>query len=205
MADIIASLQAIPPPGIAIHPAYIVSQHESLTMKGGFSGNHFIVTDQTGTEVFKVDSERFSMSHRTNVSEAATGKMLCTLRRETFTMRSRYYAEVAENSPRLFDMESKMSLGEKFLIKFPNAAAEGEQVELDWKSPAFSSRGELYLNGVLVALMEKEHFKLKGEYRIHVAPGMDKFLAICVAACVNDERASNNAGAAGAAGGGGAC
>lgn len=120
-------------------------------------------------------------------------------------MRTRYYAKVAEDGPRLFDLESKMSMGEKFIIKFPNAAAGGENVELDFKSPAFSSRGEIYLNGMLVALMEKEHFKLKGEYRIHVAPGMDKLLAVCVVACVSDVRASNNSAAAGGAGGGGAC
>lgn len=173
-------------------------------MKGSFGGKRFTVTDASGSEIFNLTSEHFSISHRTAVIEASTGKTLCTLRRETWTVGSQYYAEVGEGSPRLFDLESKMSLGsEKFTLMFPNAAADGQNIELDWKSPAFTSRGELYLNGMLVAIFEKEHFKMRGEYHIYVAPGMDKFLAVCVMACVHDRRATNNSNAAAASGGGG--
>lgn len=198
------TLQPIPAPGVAIHPAYIAQRPETLVMKSGFSGNHFVVTDSNGTAIIKLDAERFSMSHRINVSEAATGKQLCTLRRELFKMRAHYYAEVGEGGPRLFDLESQWAMGsEKFVIKLPNAAAGGEEVELDWKSPAFRSRGEIYLNGMMVALLERERFKLKDEFHIHVAPGMDKLLAVCVMACVDDRRDTNNAGAAAGGGGGG--
>lgn len=129
-----------------------------------------------------------------------TGWRLSTLRQDKSYVRSdakpsnlgaHYYAEVGDGGPRLFDLESKIALGtEKFIIRFSNVAANGQGMVLDWKSAAFSKRGELYLNGVMVSGFERELFKVKGEYDIHVAPGMDKLLAVSVMACVHDRRAS---------------
>lgn len=201
MADLISSLQPISPPGVAIHPTYIASRPESLTMKGSWSGRRFTITDSNSMEILKIEGERMSISHRMHVTEAASGQRLCTLRREKFTMTAHYYAEVSEDGPRLFDLEGKLSLGgTKMVVKFPNAAANGQEVELDYKSPAFRSRGELYLNGIMVALLERERLKLKDEFHVHVAPGMDKLLAVCIMACVDDRR--DSAASAGAAAGG---
>lgn len=165
-------------------------------MKGTFGGKSFTVFDASGRQIFNLAGERFSMSHRIAVTDTTSGQNLCTLRRETFTVGAHYYAEVSENGARLFDLESKMALGtEKFIIKFPNAAADGQNVELDWRSGAFSKKGELYLNGMMVAGFERELWKIKGEYHVYVAPGMDKLLAVCVMACVHDRRMTNrNAG-----------
>lgn len=207
MADIASTLQPVPAPGAGIHPSYVASQLETLTVKGSsLSRNHFVVLDSAGTQLFGIDAEKLSLSQRTHVTETATGTKLCTLRRETWKMKSQYYAEVSEDGPRLFDMKSKFSMGsEKFVITFPNVVADGQEVVLDWKGPAFSSKGEIYLNGMMVAFVEKEHFKLKGEFRVHVAPGMDKLLAVCILACVNNERANNSSGAAAGSGSAAAC
>lgn len=195
---------------IAIYPQYIASTHATtLLMKSSSHWKNSYAISLIGAPIptvssheprgimeppslLSIDAQSWSLSHRMHVYDDRTYTKLCTIRRENWSFRSRYYAETSEGSARLFESESRNSWGRKNVFTFQNQAGKGEIVELKVKSPAFSQRQEVYLEHRMVGLIETDRWHVKTHYNLTAAQGLDIFVLVCIAALVDDQRRSEN-------------
>jgi uncharacterized protein YxjI len=146
-----------------------------------------------------------SLSHR-KILKDSQGRKLYLIRRETFTLGTKYYAETSENGPRLWEFEIHTRLtGSETKMTFKNAATGGQPDHLDFKNNPFGSTGYIKHQGKEVAIIEKKKWKLKLVYELSIAQGLDMTLVIGIILSMDDRTRTNNAAAAPPAGSGGAC
>lgn len=153
-----------------------------------------------------IESESLSASRRKTVYDAQ-GKKLCQIRRQTWATRGKYYAEIIEGGPKIWTLESKIGLlHSKNTVSFENAVGGGKVVELGLKNSGMRTpSGVLKFGEQDIAVVEKESWKMRAEYHITVAEGLDMFLPIALTVALDDKARAAKAGSAGAAGGGGGC
>ena len=203
-----AQLQALPPPGLAIFPHLIATEPTSLRAKGTYMSRSFDITTMDGQPILRIESESMSASHRKHVIDVRSGQKLCTIRKTKWSMSWKYYAETAEDGPHLFDLHSHSGFGgSRSEMVFANAADNGKQTQVEFKNSSFGRDGAVKINGIPVAVVEKAYFKMRKEYHLHVAAGLDMFLVVAVVIVMDDKmrtQAASSAAAAGAGAGAGA-
>lgn len=100
-----------------------------------------------------------------------------------------YYAEVAENGPRLFTVDSKSSWThrQRTAVRFANQADMRRSEEsLEYIPVGFRDDGSFTWNGQLVVVVEKR-FSLLTEYHLTIAPGLDPALVVGVMVAMVDQ------------------
>jgi len=198
------SLPALPTPGVGIFPNLIAKKEETLIMKGESFSRSWKICLHDGTPIMTVEGEHLSASHRKTVLDAQ-GQKLGQIRRQRWTIPTTYYAEASEGGPRLWELKSHMGFPTaKNTVTFANATGDGRSAELNFKKDGIGSSGVVKLGGQDVAIVEKKHWKMRSEYHITVAPGLDMFLPIGLMVALDDKAktAQRSAGAAGGGGGG---
>jgi uncharacterized protein YxjI len=200
MTDVLSPLHA----PVAVDTHYIAKSTEKLTLTRGAVSSEWIVTLSDGTTLFVLEGEHFSLSHRKTVKDSK-GQKLYQIRRETFNLGSKYYAETSENGERLWEFEVHRSLtGSESTMMFKNAASGGQPDHLEFKDKAFGKTGGyVKYQGKKVAMIEKKTWKLKHVYELTVTQGLDMSLIVGIVLSLDDRTRTRRATAAGAAGGGG--
>lgn len=201
--------QPIPPPGLAILPQYLSANPQKILVKGSFFGSAITATTADGQPLFRIESESFSLSHRQTFWDDATNKKLFQVRKDSS---SRYYAELSEDGPRLFETKTHTRFlhRDETTVTFANQADEKRPVvTVEVMPPGTTSGGTFTWNGQVVASVEKEPMSARGRWEFSIVPGFDPVLVIAVMVALIDRdesrSSSSAAAAAGSAGGGGAC
>lgn len=198
-----SNLPPLPPPGLAIMPQYQSNGPQTITLKGSSFSSSMTATTSNGAVLFRTEGKSFSLSHRRAFLDAY-GQKLFEIRKDGMGLK-RYYAEVAENGPRLWDTEthSKMFSRPRTTVRFANQADPSRQmVELEFLPAGRGNDGHFTWGGRQVAVVEKVSFSLSGEYRLTLSPGMDPALVVAVMVAMIDRaktQASSNASAGAAA------
>lgn len=59
-----------------------------------------------------------------------------------------------------------------------NASGDRKPAQLDYKTNSFGRNWPVLFDSTLVALIERQCFKMSTEYHLHVAQGLDVFLVV---------------------------
>lgn len=181
--------QPVSSPGIALNTDFLHDQPLKLIMKGEGLSRDFTISLEDGTPLFQVDSETFSNSHRKHIIECRTGHELFTIRKENFSMRYRYYAEVPDGSGNmLFETVTSSGFlkGPTTAMDFRNALQNGQNDQLQLVGHNFSGESEILWRDQQVAEIYKESFKLRSEYHLAMVAGMDPLLVVVLAVIMDD-------------------
>jgi uncharacterized protein YxjI len=204
-SGIMTILPTLPAPGVGIFPNFIARKEETLIMKSESFSRSWKISLHDGTPIMTVKGEHLSASHRKTVLDPQ-GQKLGQIRRQTWSFTSTYYAEASEGGPRLWELKSHMGFPtSKNTVSFANAAGDGKSAELNFKKKGFGASGVVTLAGQDVAIVEKKHWKMRTEYHITVAPGLDMFLPIGLMVALDDKiRTAKQRSGGGGGGGAGA-
>jgi uncharacterized protein YxjI len=199
-----ATLTALPVP-VAANPDFVAHNTETIIVSSEPFSKQWKVCLHDGTPLLIVSGESLSMSHRKTISDPQ-GRKLCQIRRQTWTMGTRYYAEATEDGPRLWELESHTGLTSRNnKMTFSNQAAGGEKAALEVKETTFGSVSQVKYDGKEVAIIEKKRWKMRHEYHLTIAKGLDMSLIVGLVIALDDKTRTSRAATAGAAGGGGGC
>lgn len=194
------AMNPLPAPGLAIIPQYLSNGPLKIILKsnGTFSSGMTATIADSGTPLFLVDSASFSMSHRQAVIDAASNTTLFEVRKESMSTK-RYYAEMGENGPRLFETQTrnKMLGRPRTEVVFANQADEKggrPEARLEFTPAGMGEDGSFTLNGEMVALVEKVSFRIAGEYHLTLTPGFDPALVVGVMVAMIDRAKSQTRG-----------
>jgi uncharacterized protein YxjI len=200
-----AALLAPLPAPVAVDTNYIAKRTEKLTVTREPMSADWVVTLEDGTTLFTLEREHFSLSHRKTFRDSQ-GCTMYQIRKQPFTMGAKYYAEMSENGPRLWEYEIHSSLGgSNTKMAFRNTATGGKPDHLDFKHKSLGSTSYVKHEGRDVAVVHKKKWQLKRVYELTIAQGLDMTLIIGMILSMDDKVRSNAAASAGAAGGSGAC
>jgi uncharacterized protein YxjI len=191
--------------GIALNIDFMTDQPLELVMKGEHFSSDFKIGSADGTPLFRVDASSFSTSHKKSVVDCRSGHELFMIRKEVWSMRYRYSAEVPEGSGNfIFETETDMSLtkGTTTTMTFRNAVKSGERDHIELQIHSWSQVHEVLWRGQKVAEISKESFKVRAEYHVTMVAGMDPLLVVVLAMVMDDRAKTRRKGAAGGAGAG---
>jgi uncharacterized protein YxjI len=199
-----ATLTSLPAP-VAANPDFVAHNTETIILSNEPFTKEWKVCLHDGTPLLLVSGESVSMSHRKTVTDPQ-GRKICQIRRQNWSMGTRYYAETTENGPRLWELESHFGLtGSNNKMTFANQAAGGEKAALEIKNNTFGSVSQVKYDGKEVAIIEKKRWKMRHEYHLTVAKGLDMSLIVGLAIALDDKTRTTRAATAGAAGGASGC
>jgi uncharacterized protein YxjI len=121
MAAVLAPL----PAPIAVDTNYVAKSTEKLTLTRRALSSDWVATMEDGTTLLALEGESMSLSHRKTLKDSQ-GRKLYQIRRKTFTLGTKYYAETSENCPRFWGFEIHTRLtGSETKMTFKNAATGG--------------------------------------------------------------------------------
>lgn len=189
---------------LALFPDFVAQRAETVVIKGRYVGDSYDITTLDGRPLLTVKAEAMSLSHRKRIYDA-NGRHIFNIRKETWNITGNaYWIEHPSNDAKLFTLESKSSMsGRKFSGTFTNAV-NGQQEQLLFKNNPFGLHGTIAngATGTPVANIDREMFKLRKEYHVTVAPGVDIALIVGMCICFDDRAKSDSTATAAVAGGG---
>lgn len=194
-----SNLPPLPPPGLAICPQYLSNRPLTVILKGSVFSRSMTATTADGALLFRTEGKSFSRSHRREFFDA-NGQKLFEIRKQGMGLK-RYYAEIQENGPRLFETEThtKIFHRPRTDVRFANQADPSRQmVQLEFTPARRGDDGSFTWSGGQVAVVEKISISTSGEYRLCLSPGMDPAIVVAVMVAMIDRaktQASNNAAA----------
>ena len=140
--------------------------------------NDFWIEDEHGNHAFFVDGKALSLRETFELSDAA-GNLRAVIRKKAFSFRDTMNIEdgagvIATVKPALFS-----PFKHRFEIELPDGhlTAEGSFVDKDWTL--------VTSEGLLVAQISRQWFRIRDTYGVDVAPGMDDALILAIAVCID--------------------
>jgi uncharacterized protein YxjI len=206
------SLPALPFPLGAL-PAYIAKIPVTLVLRENafaLAGDNSHVRDlATGAPVFVLSGKGRSASARKDVHDVE-GRHLFTIRRELFTLLSRYYA-VSAAGERFLEVRAKVGLIFKFDVRLVDSCGRGRvggskdwgegegnppamEVQMEMKKDFHSDTAEVNMGKQTLVRIDRSDggkgkmFMGADSYAITVAPGMDMSCAVALCIALDDSR-----------------
>jgi uncharacterized protein YxjI len=200
--------QSTPSPApFAFFPAFAAQKPETLVLKceSTFTDSTYSINTIDGRPVLNINNkgEGFSFSYRRRVYDATHGTHLFTIKRESRAFQPTIYHALApsETGARLFECQfESWTSGDKCSGHFVNAVTE-RQEHFSLQGNFLQSKATVanQATGQSLAEIKKQSFKLKTEYHIAVAPGVDMALIVALCLIMHDRQESHNSGGGGGA------
>jgi uncharacterized protein YxjI len=184
MAKKTTILRALPSPGLAIFPTLIAQKQETLIMKIESFSRAWKICLFDGTPIMTISGESLSFSRRKTVCDGQ-GNQLCQIR---CRKRGTYYAETSENGPKIWTLASKTGVfTTRTTASFGNVVNGGKPVDVGMKNSTSRSPSGVVRSGeVDIAVVEKQSWKMRTEYHITVAQGLDMFVPVALVMALDD-------------------
>lgn len=186
--EAMTSLPAIPPPGVALFPRYLVPETTQIILKKNTFNSTLHANSPGGQEIFHIENEIFSMSHRRTVTDAQTSQKLFQVRCDNFSTKY-YYAEAMEGGPKLFQTITHVHLmhRDNTTVKFNNQADPTRpELAMEYIPSMMGKLGSLSLNGQVVVKIERNSLTISGEHHLTIAPGLDPALVVGIVVAMLD-------------------
>jgi uncharacterized protein YxjI len=174
--------------GVAIFPGYRAQETTILSIKASAIGGQWNVYLPNDQSLFTINSDNLSMSDRKHVLDAS-GKEFCQIRRKMSGLTQTYWGQFPgdDEGQKIWTVELKSTWkGLKYVCSFENKCT-GSPVVMELRMGLTGMKGDVTMDGVVVATVERLAMHLRTEYKIEVANGLD-FMVVIALFVALDER-----------------
>ncbi len=178
-------LRSLPQPGLAAFSHLIQREPVTFMLKRETLGKELALFLPDGRKLLAVTGK--SLSEGRCVVDVAPGHVLTEIRNGK--NQKTYYAETTDGT-RTFDVETEEDC---MILHCANALDGRQRTQIEFHSEVEKGvHGEVKWQGSTVGRIDKEKHKMRRQYLLRVAPGMDPFLLLAIAVIVLSQRKTKN-------------
>ena len=183
----LATAQPVGHLSLGIFPQYVAQKPTTLILQGVWFKKDLNFLTKDGHPFIHVEKK----AEEYLLTDANTKALICVIEEERHARGKPYYARATEdvNSKVLLETTTLEILGSdnETTMLFANAMTEGQPTTLSFTDKArIGFGGELMYNGIPVACIKRNKWKVKHEYQLDIVAGMDMFVVAALAVILED-------------------